>query len=201
MIAFLRGILDEKQLTYIVLDVGGVGYEVMIPLSTYDTLPSVGSEYRCLIFEHIREDAHLLFGFSTEAEREFFKLLLTVSGVGPKIAIGALGGMTITELRAAIVAKDSKRISKLPGIGKKMAERIVVELADKIDPLEAFAVETNSATGTNVAMTQACHDAVLGLVQLGFTQDAAAKTVRDIFERSKQDLTTGEIITKALAQR
>jgi Holliday junction DNA helicase RuvA subunit len=127
MIAFLRGVLDEKQLTYIVLDVGGVGYEVMIPLSTYDTLPPVGSEYRCLIFEHIREDAHLLFGFSTEAEREFFKLLLTVSGVGPKIAIGALGGMTISELRSAIVAKDSKRISKLPGIGKKMAERIVVE--------------------------------------------------------------------------
>lgn len=201
MIAFLRGILDEKQLSYIVLDVGGVGYEVMIPLSTYDTLPSVGSEYRCLIFEHIREDAHLLFGFSTEAEREFFKLLLTVSGVGPKIAIGALGGMTISELRAAIVAKDSKRISKLPGIGKKMAERIVVELADKIDPLEVFAVETNNTAGTNVAMTQACHDAVLGLVQLGFTQDAAAKTVRDIFESSKQDLTTGEIITKALAQR
>ncbi len=201
MIAFLRGVLDEKQLTYIVLDVGGVGYEVMIPLSTYDTLPSVGSEYRCLIFEHIREDAHLLFGFSTEAEREFFKLLLTVSGVGPKIAIGALGGMTISELRAAIVAKDSKRISKLPGIGKKMAERIVVELADKIDPLEVFAVEPNNTTGANVAMTQACHDAVLGLVQLGFTQDAAAKTVRDIFEGSKQDLTTGEIITKALALR
>lgn len=201
MIAFLRGVLDEKQLTYIVLDVGGVGYEVMIPLSTYDTLPSVGSEYRCLIFEHIREDAHLLFGFSTEAEREFFKLLLTVSGVGPKIAIGALGGMTISELRAAIVAKDSKRISKLPGIGKKMAERIVVELADKIDPLEVFAVEPNNTTGANVAMTQACHDAVLGLVQLGFTQDAAAKIVRDIFEGSKQDLTTGEIITKALALR
>lgn len=201
MIAFLRGVLDEKQLTYIVLDVGGVGYEVMIPLSTYDTLPSVGSEYRCLIFEHIREDAHLLFGFSTEAEREFFKLLLTVSGVGPKIAIGALGGMTISELRAAIVAKDSKRISKLPGIGKKMAERIVVELADKIDPLEVFAVEPNNTIGANVAMTQACHDAVLGLVQLGFTQDAAAKTVRDIFEGSKQDLTTGEIITKALALR
>lgn len=201
MIAFLRGILEEKQLSYIVLDVGGVGYEVMIPLSTYDTLPSVGSEYRCLIFEHIREDAHLLFGFSTEAEREFFKLLLTVSGVGPKIAIGALGGMTISELRAAIVAKDSKRISKLPGIGKKMAERIVVELADKIDPLEVFAVEPNNTTGANVAMTQACHDAVLGLVQLGFTQDAAAKTVRDIFEGSKQDLTTGEIITKALALR
>lgn len=201
MIAFLRGVLDEKQLTYIVLDVGGVGYEVMIPLSTYDTLPSVGSEYRCLIFEHIREDAHLLFGFSTEAEREFFKLLLTVSGVGPKIAIGALGGMTISELRAAIVAKDSKRISKLPGIGKKMAERIVVELADKIDPLEVFAVEPNNTTGANVVMTQACHDAVLGLVQLGFTQDAAAKTVRDIFEGSKQDLTTGEIITKALALR
>lgn len=201
MIAFLRGILDEKQLSYIVLDVGGVGYEVMIPLSTYDTLPSVGTEYRCLIFEHIREDAHILFGFSTEAEREFFKLLLTVSGVGPKIAIGALGGMTISELRAAIVGKDSKRISKLPGIGKKMAERIVVELADKIDPLEVFAVEPKDATGANVAMTQACHDAVLGLVQLGFTQDAAAKTVRDIFESSKQDLTTGEIITKALAQR
>lgn len=201
MIAFLRGILDEKQLTYIVLDVGGVGYEVMIPLSTYDTLPAVGSEYRCLIFEHIREDAHLLFGFSTEAEREFFKLLLCVSGVGPKIAIGALGGMTISELRSAIVAKDSKRISKLPGIGKKMAERIVVELADKINPLEVFATESEKLGGGATAMTQACHDAVLGLVQLGFAQDVAVKTVRDIFESSNADLSTGEIITKALSQR
>lgn len=201
MIAFLRGILDEKQLTYIVLDVGGVGYEVMIPLSTYDTLPAVGSEYRCLIFEHIREDAHLLFGFYTEAEREFFKLLLCVSGVGPKIAIGALGGMTISELRSAIVAKDSKRISKLPGIGKKMAERIVVELADKINPLEVFATEPEKLGGGATAMTQACHDAVLGLVQLGFAQDVAAKTVRDIFESSNADLSTGEIITKALSQR
>jgi Holliday junction DNA helicase RuvA len=201
MIAFLRGILDEKQLTYIVLDVGGVGYEVMIPLSTYDTLPAVGSEYRCLIFEHIREDAHLLFGFSTEAEREFFKLLLCVSGVGPKIAIGALGGMTISELRSAIVAKDSKRISKLPGIGKKMAERIVVELADKINPLEVFATEPEKLGGGATAMTQACHDAVLGLVQLGFAQDVAVKTVRDIFESSNADLSTGEIITKALSQR
>ena len=201
MIAFLRGVLDEKQLTYIVLDVGGVGYEVMIPLSTYDTLPPVGSEYRCLIFEHIREHAHLLFGFSTEAEREFFKLLLTVSGVGPKIAIGALGGMTISELRAAIVAKDSKRISKLPGIGKKMAERIVVELADKINPLEVFATEPSKSNGEKGAMTKACHDAVLGLVQLGFAQDIAANTVRSIFENSKEDLTTSEIITQALAKR
>lgn len=201
MIAFLRGVLDEKQLTYIVLDVGGVGYEVMIPLSTYDTLPPVGSEYRCLIFEHIREDAHLLFGFSTEAEREFFKLLLTVSGVGPKIAIGALGGMTISELRAAIVAKDSKRISKLPGIGKKMAERIVVELADKINPLEVFATEPSKSNDEKGAMTKACHDAVLGLVQLGFAQDVAANTVRSIFENSKEDLTTSEIITQALAKR
>ncbi|MBO7223654.1 MAG: Holliday junction branch migration protein RuvA [Kiritimatiellae bacterium] len=201
MIAFLRGILYEKQLSHIVLDVGGVGYEVMIPLSTYDTLPKVGSEYKCLIYEHIREDAHLLFGFSTESERDFFKLLITVSGVGPKIAIGALGGMTIAELRAAIVAKDSKRISKLPGIGKKMAERIVVELADKINPLEVFATDQPSGESSNQAMTQACHDAVLGLVQLGFNQDAAVKTVREIFESSSGDLSTGEIITKALAQR
>ncbi|MBO7298835.1 MAG: Holliday junction branch migration protein RuvA [Kiritimatiellae bacterium] len=201
MIAFLRGILDEKQLTHIVLDVGGVGYEVLIPLSTYDTLPKVGSEYKCLIFEHIREDAHLLFGFSTEQERDFFKLLITVSGVGPKIAIGALGGMTIAELRAAIVAKDSKRISKLPGIGKKMAERIVVELCDKINPLEVYATDSTNSETTNNAMTQACNDAVLGLVQLGFNQDVAVKTVREIFENSDGDLSTGEIITKALAQR
>lgn len=201
MIAFLRGILDEKQLTHIVLDVGGVGYEVLIPLSTYDALPKVGSEYKCLIFEHIREDAHLLFGFSTEQERDFFKLLITVSGVGPKIAIGALGGMTIAELRAAIVAKDSKRISKLPGIGKKMAERIVVELCDKINPLEVYATDSTNSETTNNAMTQACNDAVLGLVQLGFNQDVAVKTVREIFENSDGDLSTGEIITKALAQR
>ena len=201
MIAFLRGIINEKQLSYIVLDVGGVGYEVMIPLSTYDSLPSVGAEYKCLIYEHIREDAHILFGFSTESERDFFKLLLNVSGVGPKIAIGALGGMSINELRGAIVAKDSKRISKLPGIGKKMAERIVVELSDKINPLEAFATEQVKTGEANASMSQACHDAVLGLVQLGFAQEVAVKTVREIYEGTKDNLTTGEIITKALSQR
>ena len=197
MIAFLRGTLVEKDLASAVLDVGGVGYEVLIPLSTYDVLPSVGSEARLLIHDYLREDAHWLFGFATDDERQLFRLLIDVNGIGVKTACAALGGLPPHELRLAIANRDAKRLAKLPGIGKKTAERIAMELADKIDPLEAMSAAQKAGTGkANPAM----RDAVLALVALGQPQDVALKRVQEVAAAPGGDkLSSDEYIRRALS--
>ena len=128
MITFLEGTLVEKQPTRIVLAVHGVGYEVFIPLSSYDRLPEENAPCRILTHDHLREDAHLLYGFVTEAERGLFGMLLGISGIGPKTALSALSGLSVRDLKTAVVEGDVKRLSSISGIGKKTAERIVVEL-------------------------------------------------------------------------
>ncbi len=196
MIAFLSGILSEKSPAEVVLDVGGVGYELLIPLGTYDALPPEGHPCRLLVHDHVREDAHVLFGFATAAERDLFRLLQNVSGIGPKTALGAISGMSARELRTSIAERDVKRLSKLPGIGKKTAERIAVELHDKIDPLEAFA-----ADAPETPLSANCRDAVLALTALGHTQESAVKAVRAISQSPNPPQTTEEIIKLALSPR
>ena len=196
MIAFLRGTIVEKELSYVVLDVGGVGYEVLIPLSTYDVLPSVGAEARLLVHDYLREDALWLFGFATDDERQLFRLLIDVNGIGVKTACAALGGLPPHELRLAIANRDAKRLAKLPGIGKKTAERIAMELADKIDPLEAMSAAQKAGAGkANPAM----RDAVLALVALGQPQDVALKRVQEIAAAPGGDkLSVDEYVRRAL---
>ena len=174
MISFLRGEIAEKTPAYVVLDVGGVGYEVFVPLSTYDGLPPAGQRCTLLIHDYHREDAHLLYGFLTPAERELFLLLLNVSGIGAKTAIATLSGMSIPQLKTAIAGKDPKRLSKIPGIGKKTAERIVVELSDKINPLDAL------GSGPANPLDAAMRDAVSALCTLGKSPDEALRRVREI---------------------
>lgn len=202
MISFLRGTLVEKRLTpapaSAVLDVGGVGYETFIPLSTFDALPRVGAECRLLAHDYVREDQHVLFGFATEEERRLFRLLQDVSGVGPKTALGALSGMTARQLLAALSEGDAKSLAKLPGIGKRTAERICVELKGKIDPLEAAAASDAPAEGP---LSQAYRDAALALVQLGRPQEEAVRIVREISERPDAPTETPEIVRAALAPR
>lgn len=195
MIDFLRGTLDQKTPTTVVLEVGGIGYEVWIPLSTFDALPPVGSPCKLIIHDHIREAAHLLYGFATKAERDLFRLLQNVSGIGPKTALGAISGMSLRELRMCIAQRDSKRLAKLPGIGKKTSERIVIELSDKIDPLEAFTPDDESP------LNEMFRDAVLALTALGHTQEAAVKTVRAISQSTHPPKTTEEIIKLALTPK
>jgi holliday junction DNA helicase RuvA len=135
MITFLRGKVVEAKPTQVILDVGGVGYEALIPISSYDKLPEPGGETLLLTHLAIREDAHVLYGFMSTGERDLFRLLISsVSGIGPKIALNALNGMTVTSFRGAVSNGDIKTISRISGIGKKTAERIVVELRDKIGP-------------------------------------------------------------------
>jgi Holliday junction DNA helicase RuvA len=175
MIAFLKGVLAEKTPSSVILDVGGVGYEVFISLGTYDRLPAQGSPCELLTHHLIREDAQQLFGFATPEEKSMFERLIGVSGIGPKTALSALSGMTVAELSAAIANRDTKRISTLRGIGKKTAERIVVELHDKVNALEALAA--SSAPGDKGQ--EACiRDTMLALTSLGFQPDAARKMIQ-----------------------
>src|SRR5690348_5062377 len=132
MITFLDGKLVNALPTQAIIDVGGVGYEVFIPLSSYDKLPAVGQPIRILTHLAVREDAHVLYGYMTRAERDLFRLLVNnVSGIGPKLALAVLSGMSVNNFKVAVVNSDIAAISKISGLGKKTAERIVLELKDK----------------------------------------------------------------------
>lgn len=177
MITFLQGKLADVLPTQIAVDVNGVGYELLIPLSSYDKLPAVGENVRILTHLAIREDAHVLYGFMTAGERELFKLLInTVSGIGPKIALNVLSGMNVTAFRGAVANGDVKSLSQISGVGKKTAERIVVELKDKVG--QAGAWEAASASRALSPADQKMNDAVLALMALGFKQLEAHDAVR-----------------------
>lgn len=177
MIHFLHGKLVEALPTQVTVDVHGVGYEVLIPLSSYDKLPVPGNEVKLLTHLAIREDAHVLYGFMTAPEREMFRLLInTVSGIGPKIALNILSGMNVTALRGAVSNGDVKSLSQISGVGKKTAERIVVELKDKIGAAGAW--EALSAQRSLSPADQKINDAVLALMALGFKQIEAHDAVR-----------------------
>ncbi len=197
MITFIEGTVVEKHATSVVLNVGGVGYEVFIPLSSYDKLPKESAMCKLLTHDYVREEQHSLFGFITSEERSTFRLLLGVTGIGPKIALGALSGLTVRELRAAIVSGDVKRLSSISGVGKRTAERMVVELKDKIDAsdaLEALAGTTSGQEDTNA------HDALLALEALGYKHEKARAMVERVLKQSKDAvLGVEDIIRKALA--
>src|ERR1041385_6707807 len=177
MITFLHGKLVAALPTQVIVDVRGVGYEILIPLSSFDRLPAAGNEVHLLTHLAIREDAHVLYGFMTAAERDLFRLLIhTVSGIGPKIALNVLSGMNVTALRGAVANGDVKALSQISGVGRKTAERIVVELKDKIGAAGAW--EASSALRSLSAADQKVNDAVLALLALGFKPPDAHDAVR-----------------------
>jgi len=198
MIAFLHGTLVEKTPSVATLDVGGVGYEVFISLSTYDRLPATGSVCRLLTYHHVREDAQILFGFMQAEEKRMFERLIGVNGIGPKLALSALSGLTVAELSSAIANNDVKRISSVHGIGKKTAERIVIELRDKVDPLEALAGHTAGGGDPKNAMLR---DAILALTSLGFPQDQARKMVQAALDADPAIKDTEALLRKALSSK
>jgi len=193
MITFLDGVLEEKQPARVVVNVGGVGYEVLVPLSSFDRLPPEGEKARVLIYHHITEVSQVLFGFATDEERRMFTLLLGVSGIGPKIAVSALSGLSVRELKIALVDGDVKRISSISGIGKKTAERIIVELRDKFSPGETL--EALSGTDHPPGDTR-LRDAALALISLGYKQDDARKMVKTL--QLNADTSVEEMIRMAL---
>jgi holliday junction DNA helicase RuvA len=177
MITFLHGKLIDALPTQVTVDVNGVGYEALIPLSSFDKLPMPGQPIKLLTQLVIREDAHSLYGFMTSEERDLFRLLInTVSGIGPKTALNVLSGISVTAFRGAVANGDLKSLSKISGVGKKTSERIVVELKDKIGMAGAW--EAASAKHGLSADEQRINDAVLALVALGFKQIDAHDAVR-----------------------
>lgn len=200
MITFLRGKLVDALPTQITVDVQGVGYDVLIPLSSYDRLPSPGAEVQLLTHLAIREDAHVLYGFATAAERELFRLLInTVSGIGPKIALNILSGMNPTAFRGAVADGDVKALSRINGVGKKTAERIVVELRDKVGAAGAW--EASSAARGLSAADQKVNDAVLALIALGFKQVEAHDAVKSAQAMLGEDAVVEDLVRAALKKR
>jgi holliday junction DNA helicase RuvA len=198
MITFLEGVVVEKDPTRVVLNVGGVGYEVFIPLSSYDRLPAPGDACKILTYDHVREDLHALYGFLTADERRMFLMLLNISGIGPKLALTTLSGLSIRDLKAAIAQADVKRLSSISGIGKKTAERIVVELRDKLGAGEAMeAIVAQEEMSPENARTR---DAILALISLGHKQADAQQIVRAVVAGAKPDVTVEEIVRRALAR-
>ncbi len=178
MIAYIRGTLAEKGPDRVVIEAGGVGYELLIPVSTFDRLPREGGEAKLLAWHCVREDDEMLFGFATKEEREMFLKLTQVSGVGPKIALAILSGSSIGELSLAIASGNAKRISSIKGVGKKTAEKICVELKDKVSALAALA--STSRRGDRDSKAPIVRDAILALTALGFGEENANKMVSKV---------------------
>jgi len=186
MIGRIQGRLLEKHPPQIVVDVQGVGYEVDVPMSTFYQLPAAGSEVALYTHLVVREDAHQLYGFATEAERHAFRQLLRISGVGARTALSVLSGLSFSDLRAAVASQDSGRLTKVPGIGKKTAERLLLELKDKLDAVLAAPAE---ARGGGPAA-----DATNALKALGYNDKEADWAVKQL----PGDLSVSDAIRQAL---
>lgn len=178
MIAMLTGQLAYKSLDHVIVDVQGVGYRLSVPLSTFYALPDEGS-VRLHVHTHVREDALLLFGFFTAMEKELFGILISVSGIGPKVALNLLSHSAAAELAQAIVGGDVKRLSSLPGIGRKTAERLILELKDKLARIAPLPTATTAAPMT-MSAADPCDEALSALVNLGYKENLARKAMESL---------------------
>ncbi|MDT5158485.1 MAG: holliday junction helicase RuvA [Acidobacteriota bacterium] len=199
MIGYLSGTLLAKHATSVIIDVGGVGYEVTIPVTTFYDLEEPGSAVRLRIYTHVREEALQLFGFRTERERELFTLLISVSGIGPKSAIAMLSGMSADEIVLAIRTNNYARLTSIPGVGRKTAERLVIELRDKMAALSSPALEQDIASGAAASTMQSedalRDDTLAALLQLGFPKPAADKAMTSAMSEG------GELSVETLLRR
>lgn len=198
MIAFLRGTLAESFPHQAIVDVGGVGYAANIPLTTFDRLPQQGGQVRLLTHHHVTEREHTLFGFFTEDERDLFRLLIDrVSGIGPKMALSVLSGMPVPAFKEAVIRNDIAALAKIKGVGKKTAERIVLELKDKVGVVDAWQA-AQVARGAHDPKQEAVSDAVLGLIALGYKQTEAQKTVNELVKTAPEPVRADKLIREAL---
>ncbi len=205
MIAHLSGTLLSKQANTCIIDTGGVGYEVSIPLSTFYELEEVGNSVQLRIYTHVREDALQLYGFRTARERELFLRLISVSGIGPKLGITMLSGMSADEIIASIRSNNLARLTSIPGVGRKTAERLVIELRDKIAALSSPALEEEFATGgvggAGAPPTEDTvrDDSLSALVNLGYQKAAAEKAITAAMQEGG-DLSVEVILRRSLRQ-
>ena len=191
MIAFLSGILAESSASSCVVDVNGVGYEILIPVSTFEKLPHPGEKVKLLIHMQVREDAITLFGFYSSEEKQLFCKLIDVSGVGGKLALNVLSTMPAGNFSSAIASGDVKAISRISGIGKRTAERLIVELKGKLD------LAGGSDGASVLPSNEAVNDAALALEQLGFKRDAVNKTLNTLISEIPAEEQTSEKLLRA----
>ena len=197
MTTYLHGTLTKKSPTEIVVDLHGLGYSVHISLSTYELLPELQSELHILIHHHIREDAQVLYGFMQENEREMFRLLIGVSGIGPKMAQTILSGIRPAELVRTISAGAIASLQAIPGVGKKTAERMIVELKDKIGKMDIAGVSSELPA----SMTSVRSEALTALISLGLTREKAEQSIRNILnENHGESISVEDLIKQALKQ-
>ncbi|MBI4373142.1 MAG: Holliday junction branch migration protein RuvA [Candidatus Omnitrophica bacterium] len=198
MYSFLSGILAEKSPTSVTIDVNGIGFQLLVPLSTSHKLPAEGGKVKLLAYHVVREDAQLLFGFATEEERSLFKLLLSVSGVGPKLAITVLSGLGIGELKRAIVDGSVPALTAISGIGRKTAERLIVELREKI------VVEVRSEGKSHAPLSKTeelVQDSIRALVSLGYSKQSAKSAIDKVLQNGPGNrLNTESLIRESLKQ-
>lgn len=180
MIAYVKGTLEEISENNAVVEVNGMGYNVKISAGTMNRLPRLHQEIKLYTYTAVREDAFWLYGFLTKDELEIFRLLITVNGVGPKGALGILSVMSVSDLRFAILAADGKMLSKAPGIGKRTAERVILDLRDKISMEEAVESGAQAVSATPGAKSNARNEAVEALVALGYGAGDALKAVNQV---------------------
>ena len=174
MIGRIAGTLLEKNPPQVLLDVGGVGYEIDVPMSTFYNLPKIGEKVALFTQLIVREDAHLLYGFGTESERATFKQLLKVSGVGPKVGLAVLSGMSVNDLAEAVATQESGRLTKVPGIGKKTAERLLLELKDKLK------VDVRISVGGAPTIASSASDILNALMSLGYNEKEALYAIKQL---------------------
>ena len=197
MIAFLSGKLLEKQANTLIVEVGGVGYEVIIPLSTFYELGEPGTDVELRIYTHVREDAIQLFGFKTARERDLYLKLISVQGIGAKSGITMLSGMSADEIIAAIRTNDLGRLTTIPGVGKKTAERLVIELRDKVGELAIAAGASASNSVERLPSDLVFDDALSALVNLGYQRSAAERALKKVAEEGV-DLSVQKLLRRSL---
>nr|WP_260524823.1 Holliday junction branch migration protein RuvA [Pseudomonas sp. MWU16-30317] len=195
----MRGTLAEKQPPHLIIDVNGLGYELEVPMTTLYRLPPVGQPVTLHTHLVVREDAQLLYGFFERRERELFRELIRLNGVGPKLALALMSGLDVDELVRCVQAQDTSALVKIPGVGKKTAERLLVELKDRFKAWETvpsmFQLVSDGPQGSSVPVATAEHDAVSALISLGYKPQEASKAVSAIKEKG---LSSEDLIRRAL---
>jgi Holliday junction DNA helicase RuvA len=195
MIGFLKGRLASKHPPALMVDVNGVGYELEAPMSTFYGLPAVGEAVALFTHLVVREDAHILFGFGSEGERRLFRGLLKVSGVGPKLALGILSGASVEDFLRIVEAEDTAMLTRIPGIGRKTAERVIIEMRDSVQRLAAPASSMDGAMAAGVSPVTPQGEAFAALIALGYKPPEATRLLKSADEPG---LSTTEMIRRAL---
>ena len=196
LIAYLEGKLVEKNPTHLIVEVNGVGYSVNIPVSTFSNLGETGHTVKVLTYQYVREDELKLFGFYTKPEKDLFELLISVNGVGPKVALGILSFLSVGEFQKAVLSENLDVLTSIAGIGKKTAQRLIVELKEKLGKIDLGADKDSKGKETVLIPVQ--EEATLALVSLGYTKYDAKKALEIVASESKESLPLEEMIRRAL---